>query len=190
MTEPIILASGSPRRRDLLRMAGIDFEICQCEVDETQTGKPDEVVRQLAEKKAQAAYLHYPKRIILAADTLVFAGSKSLGKPKDESEAFDMLKLLQGAWHEVFTGVCLINRDIKKTKTAFEMTRVQFVSLDDAQIKAYIDSGEPFDKAGAYAIQGIAGMFISRIEGSYSNVVGLPLHLIKVLLEEAKLKLL
>ncbi len=190
MADAIILASGSPRRRDLLRMAGIDFEICQCEVDETLTGKPEEVVMQLAERKAEAAYLIHPGRIILAADTLVFACHKSLGKPNDEPEAFDMLKMLQGAWHEVYTGVCLISGEDKKTKVAFEMTRVQFISLDDAQIRAYIDSGEPFGKAGAYAIQGIAGMFICRIEGSYTNVVGLPMHLIKALLEEVKLKLL
>ncbi len=190
MAEKIMLASGSPRRRDLLQTIGIDFDICLCEVDETQSGKPEIVVQQLAIKKAQAASYTHPGRIILAADTLVYANGNSLGKPKDASEAFNMLKLLQGTWHQVFTGICLIVDDNKNYKTAVEMTRVQFVSLEDAEISAYIKSGEPFGKAGAYAIQGIAGMFISRIEGSYSNVVGLPLHVIKTLLEEARIKLL
>ena len=190
MAQGIILASGSPRRRDLLRMVGIDFEVCQCEVDETETGLPDEVVERLAVKKAKAAFLLHPNRFILAADTLVYAGGKNLGKPQDASDAFAMLKLLQGAWHEVYTGVCFVSGDISQAKSAVEMTRVQFIPLSDHEIDSYIASGEPFGKAGAYAIQGIAGMFVSRIEGSYSNVVGLPLHLIKALLHEANLKLL
>ena len=190
MAERIILASGSPRRRDLLRMVGIDFEVCLCEIDETETGAPEEVVKRLAVKKAKAAFLLHPNRYILAADTLVYAGGKNLGKPQDSSDAFAMLKLLQGAWHEVYTGVCLVSGDISQAKSAVEMTRVQFISLSDREIDTYIASGEPFDKAGAYAIQGIAGMFISRIEGSYSNVVGLPLHLVKALFQEVKIKLL
>lgn len=190
MAQGIILASGSPRRRDLLRMIGIDFEVCQCEVDETETGLPDEVVKRLAIKKAEAAFLLYPNCFILAADTLVYAGGKNLGKPQDASDAVAMLKLLQGAWHEVYTGVCFVNGDMSQAQSAVEMTRVQFIPLSDQEIDSYIASGEPFGKAGAYAIQGIAGMFISRIEGSYSNVVGLPLHLVKALFQKANIKLL
>lgn len=189
MSERIILASGSPRRCDLLKMIGIDFEVCQCDVNETKIGAPNVVVQQNAFKKAKAAGLIHPNRLILAADTLVYSNNQSLGKPRDAADAFCMLQSLQGSWHEVYTGICISNGDISRAVTAYEMTRVQFIPLSNSEITDYIASAEPFGKAGSYAIQGIAGMFISRIEGSYSNVVGLPLHLVKALLPVAKSKI-
>lgn len=189
MNEPIILASASPRRHELLSLIGLQYEVHSPEVDESETGRPDEMVLQLAHKKAQAAAKAYPGRTILAADTLVFAKGQVLGKPKDEADAVRMLGILRNDLHEVYTGVCVIDSS-GQVHAGGEKTAVRFIPISDEEIRAYVDSGEPYGKAGAYAIQGVAGMFISAIEGSYSNVVGLPLHLVKALLGEAAIKLL
>ena len=189
MDEPIILASASPRRHELLSMIGLPYEVHAPEVDESETGSPDGMVLRLAQKKARAAAAVYPGRVILAADTLVYAKGEVLGKPRDEADALRMIGLLRDDWHEVYTGVCVIDRSGHE-HTGADKTAVHFMPISDDEIRAYVNGGEPFGKAGAYAIQGVAGAFISGIEGSYSNVIGLPLHLVKALLGKADIKLL
>jgi septum formation protein len=175
MTLPtIVLASASPRRSELLRAAGLNFAIRVASVDETQL--PDEAppayVARLARTKAAA--VAQPGEIVLGADTTVVIGNETAGKPVDIEDAKRMLRLLSGHWHEVLTGVSLVRNDEVKTEVA--VTRVKFTAMNEAEIDWYAASGEPDDKAGAYAIQGLASRFVERIEGSYSNVVGLPLE--------------
>lgn len=190
MEGPIILASGSPRRHELLRQIGVSFEAHAADVDERAQGEPAQVVRLLAERKASAALVRYPGRIILGADTLVYAKGQTLCKPQDAEDALRMLQLLQGDWHEVYSGVCVIGGSADKLLCRSDVTRVQFVPLTNQELRAYVDSGEPFGKAGAYAVQGIAGQFVCRLEGSCSNVIGLPLHLVRELLAAVGVKLL
>jgi septum formation protein len=176
----ITLASASPRRADILRHAGIPFVACAVAFDETR--HPGELradyVRRLALGKARAAAARYTSPgdcLFIGADTIVAAGEEILGKPKSEAEARRMLRLLSGAVHEVHTGLALVRRPGAMEGIIDETTRVTFAPLSDEDIDRYIASGEPFDKAGAYAIQGIAGRYITRIDGCYWNVVGLPL---------------
>lgn len=190
MNRGIVLASSSPRRQELLRSLGLNFEICALPVDECVPGAPEQVVVTLAERKARAVQAQYPQALIIGADTLVGARNETLGKPRDEEDAFRMLSLLQGGWHSVHSGVCLIDGMKDKVYLRHEVTRVEFVHLSPAEIRAYIATGEPFDKAGAYALQGIAGMFVSRIDGSSSNVIGLPLAALRDMLLQADFKLL
>ena len=173
----LILASASPRRAELLRAAGFDFEIVATDIDERL--RPDEppaaFVRRLAAEKSAAglAQVRPDDVVVLGADTAVVVDGEVLGKPRDDHDAAAMLARLSGRRHEVLTGVSL------RTSTAeagfVEATTVEFSHLSDAEIAWYVASGEGRDKAGAYAIQGLAARFIPRIEGSYSNVVGLPL---------------
>lgn len=190
MLQEIILASSSPRRQELLRNLGLPFIICAVPVDESVPGAPEQVVVTLAERKARAALAQHPQSLIIGADTLVSVKNETLGKPRDEEDAFRMLDLLQGTWHEVHSGVCLIDGRQSQIYLHHEVTRVAFVPLSADEINAYILTGEPFDKAGAYAIQGIAGMFVSRIEGSSSNVIGLPLAAVRQLLLKANYRML
>lgn len=190
MVAPLILASASPRRHELLRQIGLDFEVYAADVDEHAAGAPAQVVCLLAERKAKAALAHYPGRVILAADTLVYAQGQTLGKPKDAEDAMRMLRLLQGGWHEVYSGVCVIHGKEGQTHCRSDRTRVLFSPLTEQEMRAYVDSGEPFGKAGAYAVQGLAGQFVPRLEGSSSNVIGLPLHLVRELLAESGVQLL
>lgn len=190
MNHDIVLASSSPRRQELLRGLGLSFEICAMPIDESVPGAPEQVVVTLAERKARAALAQHPQALIIGADTLVSTQKETLGKPKDEEDAFRMLSLLQGGWHSVHSGVCLIDGRRGKIYLHHEVTRVEFVPLNPAEIRAYIATGEPFDKAGAYAIQGIAGMFVSRIDGSNSNVIGLPLAALRGLLLQADFTML
>jgi septum formation protein len=173
----LILASRSPRRAELLRAAGIDFIVRAADVDETPhpNEAPRDYVVRLAVEKAQAIPAA-DDETVLAADTTVVIDNEILGKPLDAADAVRMLRALSGRRHEVVTGICLkrgdqIIRDI-------DVTTVEFSPLTDAEIQAYVNSGEPMDKAGAYAIQCLASRFIPRIEGSYSNVVGLPVALV------------
>jgi septum formation protein len=175
MTLPtIILASASPRRSELLRAAGIPFEIRVANVDETQLPNeaPSMYVARLAQTKALA--VARAREIVLGADTTVVIGDETAGKPMNLNDAKRMLRLLSGNWHEVLTGVSLVRNDEIHTEVA--TTRVKFTIMSEAEIDWYASSGEPDDKAGAYAIQGLASRFIERIEGSYSNVVGLPIE--------------
>ena len=174
----IVLASKSPRRIELLRSLGLDIEICPADVDENideVTEKPQEAVTLLASRKAQAIAkkLCDPDALIIAADTLVYKDKTLLGKPRDEDEAFSMLRTLSGDRHSVYTGICVAYGG-KIAKKAVE-TAVFFRNLSDDEIENYVKSGEPMDKAGAYGIQGRACLFVKGIEGDYFNVVGLPL---------------
>lgn len=180
---PLILASGSPRRKEILHTMGLDYTVDVSDVDETASGSPDEMVIELSVRKARAVAMRHPNALVLAADTLVYK-DHALGKPETPEHAKHMLKTLSGAWHSVYTGVTLIHMATGKTVSRVEMTRVHFVELSDAEIDAYVATKEPLDKAGAYAIQGYGGMFIDRFEGSYSNVVGLPMATLRNMLKE------
>ncbi|MCG3163317.1 MAG: Maf-like protein YhdE [Acidobacteria bacterium] len=172
----LVLASSSPRRAELLRAAGINFTVRAADIDETV--KPDELPRdyvlRLSREKARAVVRG--DELALGADTTVVINGQIAGKPVDDRDAERMLRALGGRWHEVLTGVALTRAG--KTVSDIASTRVKFAELSEAEINWYISTGEPMDKAGAYAIQGHAALFIERIEGSYSNVVGLPLQLV------------
>jgi septum formation protein len=189
----LILASASPRRQELLRNAGISFTDHPANVPERHfPGEtPEACVRRLAREKAQAvAELGVPGDVILGADTEVvldLTNGAPLGKPQDEQDAARMLRLLSGRSHFVVTGVCLMWKDGKgqwQSRDAAEITRVEMRKMNDDEIQAYVATGEPMDKAGAYAIQGIASRWIPRIEGCYFNVVGLPVPLVYRMLNE------
>ena len=175
----MILASGSPRRRELLAMAGFDFEVIPADVDETADPAlaPGELVAVLSEKKAaHVASIINEAAVIVGADTVVAIDGLILGKPKDETDAFNMLSRLQGRWHVVYTGVTVIfPSSPSSSKTFVENTRVFMRILSDEEIRSYIATGEPMDKAGAYGIQERGAVLIERIEGDYFTVVGLPL---------------
>ena len=177
--ERIVLASASPRRAELLRAAGIDFEVQPADVDEAiTTGEsPNEYVSRLAEAKARLVYERDVRRIVLAADTAVVVDADVLGKPLDENDASRMLRRLSGRTHEVLTAISVFHPG-QIVDTRVEATTVEFAPLSDSDINWYVSSGEPVDKAGAYAVQGLASRFVTRIEGSYSNVVGLPVALV------------
>ena len=174
---PLILASSSPRRKALLLAAGYQFQVVPSTVEEAiQPGElPEDFARRLARDKA----LEVAGRVsrgawVLGADTIVLLNGQILGKPADAPGAARMLRLLSGAEHEVITGVCLARAPASLAATEHEVTRVTFRPLSEAEIAAYVRSGEPMDKAGAYAVQGLASRFVTRIEGCYFNVVGLP----------------
>lgn len=180
---PLILASGSPRRKEILHTMGLEYIVDVSDVDETAIGSPKEMVIELSSRKAKAVAMRHPNALILAADTLVYK-EKVLGKPETPELAKCMLKELSGAWHSVYTGLTLIHTATGRIISQAEMTRVHFVELSDYEIDGYVATGEPLDKAGAYGIQGRGGMFIDRIEGSYSNVVGLPMTTLRKMLKE------
>jgi MAF protein/D-tyrosyl-tRNA(Tyr) deacylase len=183
---PLVLASASPRRRDLLRDLGLSFTVQPAEVDE-KTDVPDvpeDHARIVAERKARALADRFREAIVLAADTIVVVGGRILGKPGDEAEAAAMLRLLSGRGHVVMTGVCVAHPARNRYYTRVVSTRVRFRGLGEEEIGRYVASGEPFGKAGAYAIQGLGGLLVAGIEGDYSNVVGLPLGATLDLLEE------
>lgn len=185
MTFPtIVLASASPRRSELLRTAGIPFIVRVANVDETQFADeaPDSYVARLSRTKALA--VAQPNEIVLGADTTVVIGNETAGKPIDIEDAKRMLRMLSGNWHEVLTGVTLVCNG--ETYTEVAATRVKFAEMSSAEIEWYANSGEPDDKAGAYAIQGLASRFIERLEGSYSNVVGLPIETVYRMLNEVR----
>lgn len=185
----IILASASPRRRELLTQIGLEFEIMPSQKEEViKEQDVTETVMNLAAVKAMDIYKQLSETsleediLVIGADTVVVLDGKILGKPKDEEDAFRMLRFLQGNTHQVYTGVCLITSE--KMQIFYECTDVVMYSLADEDIRSYIRSGEPMDKAGSYAIQGLAAVFVEKICGDYNNVVGLPVasiwqHLMK-----------
>jgi septum formation protein len=187
----LILASASPRRAELLRSAGYTFDVCSTDIDETPV--PGEAAapyaRRVAEDKSRAARLSCRDSgdLILAADTVVVADAEILGKPVDSADARRMLRLLSGRVHDVHTAVVLSLDGQHRVELV--TTRVHVMSLEEADIDWYIASGEPVGKAGAYAIQGRAARFIDRIEGSWSNVVGLPVATVARMLKEARLQI-
>jgi septum formation protein len=187
----LLLASASPRRGELLRAAGFTFETLVVDVDETPRANeaPREYVRRLAVEKSAAAWgpakagdYSDDETVILAADTTVVIDGEILGKPRDDADAASMLRRLSGRTHEVLTGVSLRTGDRELSQV--EVTRVEFAPVEEADVAWYVASGEGRDKAGAYAIQGLASRFVTRIEGSYPNVVGLPVASVVALLKQ------
>jgi septum formation protein len=174
---PLILASASPRRQELLRSAGVPLQVRPSKADESFVPgeKPERHVLRLAREKAREVAAQFPERWILAADTVVVIDDRVLGKPNDPKEAGKMLRLLSGREHRVITGYCLLTSSGRKRKESHLTTRVFFRPLTSAEIRWYLATGEPFDKAGGYAIQGRGAFMVRRIVGSYTNVVGLPL---------------
>ena len=177
----LILASASPRRAAVLRDAGFVFQVRPADVDETRVPHEaaEDYVRRVAQAKAHAvaeqARAAGERAIVIAADTTVLAEGQILEKPKDAEDARRMLRLFSGKTHEVLTALCVLNIPTGKELLHVEKTRVEFLKMSEQEIESYIQTGEPFDKAGAYGIQGIAGRFATRIEGCYFNVLGLPL---------------
>ena len=181
---PLILASGSPRRRELLAKMGYTFETCSPDVDEHVEGLARDIVMTLARRKALAAAERYDRGVIIASDTLVSLDGAPLGKPEDAADAHRMLRALSGREHEVFTGVCLIDAQTGRLQVREVRTGVTFRALTDAEIDDYIATGEPMDKAGAYAIQGGAAPFVAALDGEFENVVGFPVIEVKSMLAE------
>ena len=186
----LVLASASPRRRELLTNAGIPFIVQPSEIPELprEGEAPQACAERLAREKARDVFRQRPQDFVLGADTIVIVGGQILGKPRDAADAARMLRLLSGRTHQVTTGVCLIGPDRKGRScledTRSETTLVIISELSDDDIQSYVATGEPLDKAGAYAIQGRASRWISRIEGDYFNVVGLPVSLVNRMLRE------
>jgi len=208
----LVLASASPRRQELLRNAGISFIVQPADIDETPLAdeSPSDCAERLAREKALAVWRARAQDRVLGADTIVVVEETILGKPLDRNDAIRMLRLLSGRTHRVITGVCLVRpvasrslsvgasnipsrqdtfevrTDNPELRTAAETTLVTMSELSEDEIRAYVDTGEPMDKAGAYAIQGFASRWIPRIEGDYSNVVGLPVALVYRILQDRK----
>jgi septum formation protein len=181
---PLILASASSRRKKLLKQARLPFRALATRVvEDGEAGRPETVVRKLAEKKARAAFRKKGNCWVLGADTEVVLGKKILGKPADRTDAEAMLSLLSGREHRVITGFCLLDPSGEVSHTEAVVTRVRIRRLTRKEIRGYADTGEPYGKAGSYAIQGIGAYLVEGITGSYTNVVGLPLSaVIKALL--------
>ena len=178
----LILASGSPRRRELLGKMGYSFETCSPDVDEHVAGHARDIVYELAERKALAGAKHYDAGILIASDTLVSLDGAPLGKPEDTEDARRMLRSLSDREHEVCSGVCVMDIDTGRHETRSVRTGVTFRALTDEEIDAYVATGEPMDKAGAYAIQGGAGAFVEGLDGSFENVMGFPVDAVRKML--------
>lgn len=170
----LILASSSPRRKELLENLRLTFTISSSEVDESFDPQlsPEDVVMDLAERKAQAIFQENPNAFVLGSDTIVVADGQILGKPTDETEAVSMLNMLSGRQHDVYTGVAILSSH--GSTCFYEKTEVWFWELTDEEIHSYVQTGEPLDKAGAYGIQGNGSMLVQKINGDYYAVVGLP----------------
>ncbi len=184
MKQPLILASASPRRRELMGYTGLPFEVITADAEELKAGEPETLVMENARRKAEAVAKLHPGRLVLAADTIVYQDGRVLGKPRDEQDAREMLRRLSGNTHTVYAGVCVVDA-AGNAQVHADASRVEFAPLTEAAIDWYVASGEPMDKAGAYAVQGRAGMFVRRIEGSYSNVIGLTMALVRDMLKAA-----
>ena len=181
-----VLASASPRRAEILRTVGWPFEALAANIDESRLAgeDPPGYVKRVARLKAEAVALLSPGATVVGADTVVVVDGEILGKPRDEEEARRMLRQLQGRWHEVLTGVAVFNGKTGQPKVVYEVTKVRFAPMSEDEIDWYVSTGEPMDKAGAYAIQGLGARFVQGIKGEYSNVVGLPVRLLYELLRE------
>jgi len=193
LNQPLVLASRSPRRKELLQAVGWPFETMVAGIDETRFPEEDAptYVKRLAQNKAEVVAQKKEGRLVLGADTVVVIDGEILGQPQDHEDAGRMLRQLTGRWHEVLTGVALVRRgDGACSLVAHESTRVHFAELTEEELAWYVNTGEPMDKAGAYAIQGRAATFIKELEGDYFNVVGLPIRLVYELLRELEPKLI
>lgn len=171
----VVLASASPRRRELLQQIAVSFEVCTVDVDESML--PDESISQLlvrlSRQKALAGLEKFPEAVVIGSDTMVVVDGLACGKPQDRDHGLHMLKSLSGNTHQVMTGVAVVSAE--REDVLIQCSTVRFNTLSEAEIVAYWDTGEPLDKAGGYAIQGLAAQFIESIEGSYSGIMGLPL---------------
>lgn len=187
MSHPLILASGSPRRKIILQTLRIPIEIVPSDIDETpKDGEAaEELVKRLAWEKAKAVAVVYPTRWILGCDTVVEMNGRILGKPQDADDAKTTLKALQASTHHVHTGICLLRGG--ESHVAAETTVVRMHPMSDAEIDWYVKTDEPLDKAGSYAIQGIGGLFVAGTEGSYSNIIGLPIERLIAMLKDREL---
>jgi len=174
----LILASGSPRRAEILTSVGWEFEKHVADIDETggENERAEDYVVRLAKEKAAAAALHYPSGIVLGADTTVVIDDQIIAKPTDLDDARRMLRILSGRWHEVLTGVAIAQDGA--LRTGMQRTRVKFATMTEDEVQFLAEEGDPLDKAGAYAVQAQAALFIEEIEGDYWNVVGLPVSLV------------
>lgn len=179
----LILASGSPRRSEILTSVGWEFTKIIADIDETEFAgeNPADYVQRLAKTKAEAVAVKYPQMCVLGADTTVVIDNQIIGKPIDLDDAKRMLRLLSGRSHEVLTGVAIVKNG--ETKVGLQRTKVKFAEMDEKQIEFLAEFGEPLDKAGAYAVQAQAALFIEGIEGDYWNVVGLPISLVYKLIK-------
>ncbi len=185
----VILASQSPRRKELLGLTGLDFIIRAADIDETMDpgASPFDEVARLSREKALAVE-RQEDDVVIAADTIVVCDGERLGKPKDEADAFRMLRKLSGRDHQVMTGWTVLRGE--RVETGTEVTDIHFRALSDNEIKAYIATGEPMDKAGAYGIQGGAALFVTHLEGDYFNVVGLPVCRLAMMLRRFGLRVM
>ncbi|HZI18109.1 MAG TPA: Maf family protein [Pyrinomonadaceae bacterium] len=186
--EPLVLASASPRRAEILRAVGWPFEVVPADVDEALRGgeSPEDFVRRLAREKAEAVAARRLFGLVVGADTTVVVDGAVLGKPRDEEEARHMLRTLGGRTHEVLTGVALVRAETGRAAVGVERTRVRFAETSEDEIAWHVSTGDVLDKAGAYAVQGRAALFIEGIEGDYWNVVGLPVRLLYSLAREMR----
>lgn len=185
----VILASGSPRRHQLLKHIVPEFEVIVSDIEEVLNPGIREIgeqISELAEQKARAVAELHPSSLVLGADTIVYLNGEILGKPKDPNDAIHILQKLSNQWHQVITGVAVLSQENNQYSVYRDhaVTRVKMRELSISELKTYVASGEPLDKAGAYAIQGGAQDFVTEIDGSYENIVGLPLELTRSLLEQ------
>lgn len=192
----MILASGSPRRSEILNSVGWEFEKHVADIDETEKNgeKPADYVQRLAREKAEEVAKHYDNALVLGADTTVVIDGQILAKPSDTDDARRMIKMLAGRWHEVLTGVSIVrssefrvqssNENNLKSVVGLQTTKVKFAEMNDDEIEFLVREGKPLDKAGAYAVQAQASLFIEKIEGDFWNVVGLPINLVYRLMRE------
>ena len=176
----IILASASPRRAELLSQIGVEFELAPSPVEERphpDEAPPDYITR-IARAKVIAVARHRESGLVIGADTVVVLDGRLIGKPEDRADAQDLLRQLSGRWHAVMTGVALYDVETRHEVADYDKTLVKFGQLTDREIEWYVNTGEPMDKAGAYGIQGLGGLFVDEIAGNYYNVVGLPIPLV------------
>jgi septum formation protein len=189
----VILASKSPRRKEILNSIGISFEVIESSFEESfdPSREPADVVEYLSFKKAESvAGILNDEALVIGSDTVVVLDKEIMGKPQSEKHAYSMLKNLSGRWHHVYSGICVFNAGTGKYSTGFEKTAVKLKMLSDREIWDYIETGEPLDKAGGYAIQGVGSLIVEKIEGCYFNVVGLPVYRLSRLLEDFDVNLM
>jgi len=184
--QKLLLASSSPRRKQLLEDIGLKFDVLPADIDEdiNKGELPEELTLRLAEKKAKTSAKNVKDSWVIGADTIVYIDNRILGKPSDIHEARKMLLLLSGRYHKVVTAFCFFNSATGEIIKRVAESMVKIKNLTDKEIEDYLNTGEPLDKAGAYAVQGIAGFMVEKIEGSYTNVVGLPMEEFQKVLEE------
>ncbi|ACL70175.1 Maf family protein [Halothermothrix orenii] len=186
MALKLVLASSSPRREKLLKLMGLKFTIVPSKIDESVYTNlpPRDMVQELARAKASEVGELVEESCVIAADTVVVKGNKILGKPSSHEEAIDMLSGLQGEKHTVLTGLAVLSTENGKILVDYDKTDVYMREMDKQEIISYVNTGEPMDKAGSYAIQGLGGIFVERIKGSYFTVMGLPIHKLSLMLKE------